>query len=321
MTTPSQGAGTAVVGYFATGDEAHRAINALVAEGFQSGEIGAAFHTGSATSQQSTPVPENADTSRRPNVGGELRDELGTTYPGATTKSFGGPAASGAASGTESVQYAVLGGGAGTPMSGAGRPGPITASDVEHSGLPTELKSELPHEGDIQRGTASVTSTHANPTLQQSTPTQTLGETHKESWGERLKHVFGGGSSSHYETKYDKDDLNAEMRRESRDFGTGEGHLNLHTPPSQRYSQPAFEKSFGGYGVESSHARHLSQRIGGGGAIVTVHAGARTAEAERILEANGGQTRLSPGSRESDYTTESNVEVYGSLHRDYPTYL
>ena len=177
----------------------------------------------------------------------------------------------------------------------------------------------------MQRSSASTASTHADPTLHRgaavthTAPTTHAGATpHKESWGERLKHVFGGG---HHQAGAGKDDLQAEMRRESRDFGTGEGHLNLNTSPNQRYSQNAFEKSFSGYGVESTHARHLSQRIGGGGAIVTVHAGARTAEAERILEANGGQTRLSPGSSESAYTTESNVEVYGSLHRDYPGYL
>ena len=189
MATPSQGAGTAVVGYFASGDEAHRAINALIEGGFQPNEIGAAFHTGSAAGRGSEAAREGMEENRRPNVGGELRDELGTTYPEATTKTFGGPAASGASSGTESVQYAALGGGAGTPMDGAGRPGPIPGSDVEHAGLPTELKSELPHENEVQRSSASTASTHADPTLHRGAAvTHTASTTHagatplKESW-------------------------------------------------------------------------------------------------------------------------------------------
>jgi hypothetical protein len=278
MATPLQTTHTAVVGYFATGDAAHRAINALVDSGFSAAEIGAAFHVGSSS----------AGTERTANVGGSLREEMSTNLAG----EHGGKISqsnslSSAASGTGAVQFGVLGPGSGTPSSGAHKPGPISGSDLSNTGLPSELKSTLPHEADLREDRAGA------------------------SWSSRLEPVF---RSSHETAK-------AAPTKESQNFGTGEGSMNLTgTVP---YSQEYFERSFSGYGLESEHARSLSTRIGHGGAVITVHTAERSEEAERILEANGGLVRFSPESGQEGYDEphvgDPGVEVFGTLGRDYPS--
>ena len=313
--------GAVVVGYFTTGQDAHRAINALVDAGFLPTEIGAAFHVG-ATGSQPT---EETTSNRSPNVGGSLRSELGTTLQQTTTHG-GRTGTSSAASDTAAVQYASLGGGAGTPFDAAGRPGPISGSDLSKTGLPTELASSLPHDSDVrgQGNTSPQGSFDASvpPVSAEHVP---AGTARHESWGDKLKHVFGASGSKDRETTvaptYGKDDLWAERKREAQDFGTGEGHLDLSTP--RRYSQQAFERSFSSYGVQPDHAQSLSQRIGQGGAIVTVHANARVGEAERVLEAHGGEVRLSPGNTAevSSRGSASEVEVYGTVGRDYPGFF
>ncbi len=322
---PGNQTGTAVVGYFTTGQDAHRAINALVDAGFLPTEIGAAFHIGSGSGSQGE-QPGAVTDNRSPNVGGSLRSELGTTLQ-ETTIHGGRTGTSSAASGTAAVQYASLGGGAGTPFDAAGRPGPISGSDLSNTGLPTELASSLPHDSEV-RGQGN---TPPQGSFEASVPPVSaehvnLGTANRhESWGDKLKHVFGGAGSKDRGTTatptYGKDDLWAERKREAQDFGTGEGHLDLSTP--RRYSQQAFERSFSSYGVQPGHAQSLSQRIGHGGAIVTVHAGARADEAERVLEAHGGEVRLSPGSTMEASSRESatEVEVYGTVGRDYPGFF
>ncbi len=337
-----------VIGYFATGHEAHRAINQLVDEGFLPSEIGAAFHTGAraaASHQSSGEVSE----SRPVDVGGTLREELGTTFPGVTTQNT---RSSGSSANSDStvIQYAALGGGAGTPFDGAGRPKPISGSSLVNTGLPSELKSELPHDSDLQSQGASSTlessyrgdATSASPgdsgTVQRGHLASELSgsgsavtamphqaDSHlagtsakDESWGNKLKHIFGG-SSAHSTQHAGKDDLRAEVRKDSQDFGTGEGDLGLNK--AVRYSQPAFERSFSSYGVQPEHARHLSHRIGQGGAIVTVHAAARSAEAERILEAHGADVRFAGTTGQSELSDDSHVEVLGTVGRDYPGYF
>ena len=49
-----------------------------------------------------------------------------------------------------------------------------------------------------------------------------------------------------------------------------------------------------------------------------MHAGSRTGEAERILEAAGGEVRFSSGLADSDYRDDGMVEVFGTVGRDYP---
>lgn len=324
MATSTQLVGTAVAGYFATGQEAHRAINALIDAGFEPAAIGAAFHAGAVSTQ---PAPE-----RRPNVGGELREEIGTTLPGFPpnrARATGG----GAASDTSSVQYASLGGGSGTPIDGASRPGPIPGTDVLHSGLPSELEHEIPHESDLQAGAepareeVGVTRGGAGtPGSVEPAPTHAA-QTVEPSWGERLKHIFGrgtvhrgGGAPAQQQNAAGRDDLQAEIRQEAQDFGTGEGHLNLHSP--RRYSQSAFEQSFTGYGIEPERARGFGRGLRQSGAVVTVHAGPRALEAESILEANGGTARLATDTEvDGNLADEGQVEVLGTVGRDYPSYL
>ena len=321
MATYAQGTGSVVIGYFATGHAAHRAINALIDEGFVASEIGAAFHVGGGTEAGASEQGSQA------NVGGSLREELGTTLPGRNIHASN--TAGGAASDSSQVQYAALGGGAGTPFDGPSRPGPITGSSLVNTGLPSELKSELPHDAPLPHG--GVSSQHAY-TPSSSTP-NAAAPVH-ESWIEKLTHVFSGkkatqttspGVSTTATPRTETVPL-APVTAESQAFGTGEGHLHLGTAggASRRYSQPAFESSFSGYGLPGEHARSLSQRIGHGGAIVTVHASSRAIEAERVLEAHGGEVRFAATSGEADYGTaenDSNVEVFGTVDRDYAGYL
>jgi hypothetical protein len=306
MTTSLPQTGTAVVGYFATGESAHHAINALIDDGFAPSEIGAAFHIGANPGGDTTH-------DRQANLGSSLREELGTTNPSgeAQAQSFGAPG-----SDTTPVQPGALGGGAGTIFSGAGRPGPITGSSLANSGLPSELKSTLPHEAPLSEGgrLAEPAPVHASHLAHHAAHTN-------ESWGEKLKHIFSGDKTSEQKHSADHTIAKGVTTKESQNFGTGEGHLILEEPGNHPYSQPAFEHSFSGYGVPAEHSRSLSHRLGHGGAIITVHAGARTSQAERILEAAGGEVRFSSGLADSDYRDDGMVEVFGTVGRDYPGYL
>ncbi len=311
MATSMPQTGTAVVGYFATGEAAHRAIGALIDAGFVPNDIGAAFHIGANTG--------NAETGeRQANLGGSLREELGTTNPAgeAQAQSFGT-----VGSDTTPVQPGALGGGAGTIFSGAGRPGPISGSSLANSGLPSELESSLPHDTPLAEGGQRTESV----SVPRSSSTGRATHAH-ESWGEKLKHIFTSDKPSHKEHSTEPaggySTAKAATTKESQNFGTGEGHLILDEKSgSHPYSQPAFEQSFSRYGVPPEHSRSLSNRLGQGGAVITVHAGARAGEAERILEAAGGEVRFSSGLSDSDYENDGSVEVFGTVGRDYPGYL
>ena len=349
MATSLQQSGI-VVGYFATGHAAHRAIQALVDDGFLPTEIGAAFHVGS-TGETGSAQSEAA----QPNVGGSLREELGTTIPSSSTHG-GRVGTSSAASDSSAVQYASLGGGAGTPFDGAGRPGPISGSSLVNTGLPSELKSELPHDAGLPHDSDLLSAGGAVPQSQSSsapgssisttTPvarggvtgsaqdypsagslpttaqtTQSRASLGRESWTEKLKHLFTPSrdeAKSRGASAFSTAPA-APVTKESQDFGTGEGHLMLNT--GMRYSQPAFERSFSNYGVQPEHARTLSQRIGRSGAVVTVHAAARAMEAERLLEAHGGEVRFGGDVAYETLADESEVEVFGTVGRDYPGYF
>lgn len=294
MATPLQTGGKAVVGYFATGDAAHRAINALIDGGFMAAEIGAAFHVGSNANQ--TSGSERTPTERTPNVGGNLREELGTTLSTSTTHAN---SLSSAASDSSAVQFGNLGPGSGTVYDGPSRPGPISGSDLSNTGLPSELKSSLPHDADLAREGGG----HAS-----------------SSWSSRLDPVFGVGERETGRGNREAPvsaPVSKESQKESQKFGTGEGSLNL--TAGRPYSRQGFESSFSGYGVHPEHARYLSNRIGHGGAVVTVHTEGRAEEAERILEAHGGQVRYSAETAEENAGSNGEVEVFGTIGRDYPS--
>ena len=277
MATPLQASTTAVVGYFANGDAAHRAINDLIESGFSAAEIGAAFHIGSASAR-----PAVRDAAEGSTVREAVSTDLEGEHGGKISQSN---SLSSAVSGTSAVQFGKLGPGSGTPYSGPHKPGPITGSDLSNTGLPSELKSTLPHEADLRE------------------------EREGSSWSSRLEPVF---RSSHAKTTPTK---------ESQNFGTGEGSLNLTgTVP---YSREHFERSFSESGLEPEHARRLSDRIGQGGAVITVHTMERGEEAERILESHGGSVRFSPEGTEEGYgaptTNDPGVEVFGTLGHNYPS--
>ncbi len=133
MTAQSSGmrgtSGSVVVGYFADGGDAYRAINDLIDEGFSASDMGAAFRTRRAGQRESAAV-------------GEMRNinELTKTNP-AVSGSVGGPA-----SGDEAVTPAGLAPGSGNSFPGApSTPGPIPGSEVP-STLPHDLPETLPHD-------------------------------------------------------------------------------------------------------------------------------------------------------------------------------
>lgn len=114
-----------VAGYFTKPEDAHRAINGLLEEGFDASSIGAAFHSGS-------PGPASTGAEVVNDVPVRTDEERGTRRAGAT-------------SGTEAVFPWGFYTGGGSPFLGASRPGPITGSDIPPS-IPRELPSNFASE-------------------------------------------------------------------------------------------------------------------------------------------------------------------------------
>jgi hypothetical protein len=167
MATPTlqqsnTGSDTIIAGYFQNGDDAHRAINALLDEGFLSSQIGAAFHTSG--SDDLTP-------------GDSLRQAPGRTFN--VEAADVDTSAGGASSGTDAVQPVGLSSGSGSVILGAGNPGPIPGAELTHTGLPHELHSELAHD---QPHSFPATTATVSPT-----PVPAKADT---SWASRLKHIF-----------------------------------------------------------------------------------------------------------------------------------
>ena len=128
MTNPTSTQESLVVGYFADGADAYRAINELIDEGFRASEIGAAFRAPRAGAEQP--------------AAGELKSvrELTERNP-AVSGTVGGPA-----SGDQAVQPAGLAPGSGNAFPGApSTPGPIPGSEVP-STLKHDLPEMLPHD-------------------------------------------------------------------------------------------------------------------------------------------------------------------------------
>ena len=302
-----------IVGYFADGEDAHRAINDLIAEGFRPSEIGAAFHSGMASATPPIPASER-----------EIRPVVGPNAPGA------GSSTAGAASDSSAVTPAGLSTGGGTASSGAARPGPIPGAET-----PSGLPSMLPHT--IHSTLPSTL--HPNPDA----PLETAPAAHSypatggfheapkssgPNWWEKLKDVFGGESAS--TTKRARREAVADST--STNFGTGEGHLGAYPDYDYAYSGAAFESAFFGMGIPPAHAKQLSARIRRGGAIVTVDAGAMNANAEQILERNGGAVAYEAGSASTPSTLatedaweeanrEGRVQLFGRVQRVYPGYV
>lgn len=279
-----------VAGYFASGDDAHRAINELLDEGFKSSEIGAAFHS-SASNQLPRPHAQVVnDTPIR-------------------TVEKSSPTMAGAASGTNAVTPSGLstGGGSGTP--GIGRPGPIPGSEIP-SNLPTEIPSEIASDTESRPLTGSARGNFP--------ATGGIHETHENTgWWKKLAHVFGSEDTDASTAVSDKSSLN---------YGTGEGHLGVYPDYDYPYSGPAFENSFSGIGIPHESARRLSRELRRGGAVVTVNAGSMNSTAEAVLERNHGTIRhesMPIGGEEAwdSGNSDARVEVFGEVHRVYPGHV
>jgi hypothetical protein len=287
-----------VVGHFSNGEDAHRAIDNLTEEGFTASQIGAAFH-GESPSQSA--LASNPGT----NFGAKTVSDVNIRTNVSPGTSGSGSGITGPASDTSAVTPAGLATGAGTATAGASRPGPIPGSDIP-STLPTSLRSNLPSEADQPRSVPKS----AYPA------TGGFHETthHNESWWEKLKHVFGGDSG-------DKPSA-ARVDASSQNFGTGQGHLGVNNDYDREYSRSDFESSFAVMGVQPEYSRYLVGELGRGGAIVTVEAGARSAEAESILELNGARVRYDSNAPAATDVWEAahenaRVHVFGQMQNYY----
>ena len=292
-----------VAGYFASGDDAHRAINELLEEGFSSREIGAAFHGDSALRSSSA----------------QASAQVVSDVPTRSVATADATPA-GAASGTNAVSPWGLSTGGGTVIAGASAPGPIPGGEIP-SGLPSNIPSDLASDAD-NRTSRTYSPESAQQTAGGNVPaTGGFHETRKhESWWDKLKHVFGGehaDAAVKREPVSDKSSLN---------FGTGEGHLGTYADHDYAYSGSAFESSFSGMGIPQEHAQRLSRELRRGGAVVTVRAGSRNAVAEAVMERNHGTIRYESQSAAGDSALDSGnqeerVEIFGEVHRVYPAYV
>ena len=206
---------------------------------------------------------------------------------------------SGPASDTRAVTPAGLSTGSGSVISGAGRPGPIPGSEIPH-----HRKTEIGSTGTVANPLPATGGFHE--------------PRNENSWWEKLKHIFSSDSE-------EKD-----RRREgivdstSMNFGTGEGHLAAYPDNYEyAYSGSAFEGAFSGMGLPQAHAHSLVGEMRNGGAIVTISAGARIADAETVLERNHGRVRYEAARVATPWedVPGERVHVFGSLSRTYPGYL
>ena len=206
---------------------------------------------------------------------------------------------SGPASDTRAVTPAGLSTGSGSVISGAGRPGPIPGSDI-----PRHRSTAPP------QSTATATD-----------PLPATGGFHEtredDSWWQKLKNLF----SSEAAVEDRRKGISSET---SMNFGTGEGHIaTLPDDYDYAYSGSAFEGAFSGMGITQSNARSLVGDLRQGGAIVSVDAAGRLADAERILERNNGRIRYEAAAESTQWSDipGERVRVFGQLSRRYPTYL
>jgi len=278
---PSNLANEVVVAYFGRSEDAERAIDDLLAEGFESRQIGAAFRGRSAAFNTTT----------------EDIGEIGSkTVRSAIDSDTVG---SGPASDTRAVTPAGLSTGSGSVISGAGRPGPIPGSDIPH-----HRKTEIGSTGAVANPLPATGGFHE--------------PRDENSWWEKLKHIFS--SDSEKNRRRDEGIVDSS----SMNFGTGEGHLATYPDNDEyAYSGSAFEGAFSGMGVPQAHAHSLVGEMRNGGAIVTISAPGRMADAEIILERNHGRVRYETASAATpwDEVPGERVHVFGALSHTYPGYL
>jgi hypothetical protein len=297
--------GGTVVAWFDSGEDAQRAIDELLNEGFPVNEIGAAFHSAASASALSSGSPVRPFIHDTPSTIGNVGS--GTTI-------------SGASSDTSGVTPSGLSTGSGTGTSGASRPGPIPGSEIP-SDLPTNIPSTLRSSTRAPMSDYFLDQSRVDePRVVRSTTVPVARDLDEEnqdegpSWWDKLKHIFSG------------EETDVRTRRKAvadNSFGTGKGRLQTYPESDYPYSGSAFETSFTGMGIPQAYAQRLAQEIGRGGAIVTVNAGGLNAKAERILEQNHGRIRYEADTVANDETWETGpenarVQIFGHVQRVYP---
>jgi len=350
-----------VIGLFGNGNDAQQAIGELREQGFKTNQIGAAFRETAVGSEFGNPERNRAQSNQGiqdVSVGHNLTDRSYSGSSSLDTGSLGGPA-----SGSNAVTPAGLSTGSGTGVSGAGRPGPITGSDIPRSitnNDSEDLRSTSQREArenwqqesrqdrvmDIAPGgSGSDVTTLPNPT-----PGAPYNEAERlnkdphenESWWEKLKHLFTDDESTSTQRASDKAKSEAK-------FGTGEGDLGLTSDRSAAqadnyedydyaYSPADFEGSLTSLGLDPRQSRAFARELGARGAIITVAAGDRIADAERILERNNGRIRYEEdtayesgtlenpvSSTQGSYDPRERIQLFGEVRRAYrqraiPTY-
>jgi len=263
-----------IIGYFADGADAYRAISELMDEGFQTSEMGAAFRARRESAGRLERNPENAGVR-----------ELAQRNP-ATSGSVGGPA-----SHDEAVTPAGLAPGSGNAFPAPVGPGPIPGSETP-SNLPHDLPSTLPS---TLRTEAEIS---AEQRARSGVSRDEMPLNRREDWQEGMNRVF-------------REDRERGVRKGNPNlkFGTGEGHLFS----GLEYSAPTFENAFSDMGLTPDEATGLSSELSRGGAVVTVFASNRASLAEAILERNHGRIRFEAAPETVGQPDDSRVDLYGRM--------
>ena len=340
-----------VIGLFSNGNDAQQAIGELREQGFRTSQIGAAFRetaVGSEFGIAERGRAQSNDGIQDVSVGHNLTESSYTGSSSLDSGSLGGPA-----SGSNAVTPAGLSTGTGPGISGAGRPGRIPGSDIPRSISNADpgdiIRTHRVEPGeDVQQdlrpdrvidiapgGTGADVTTMPNPA-----PSATYNEAERlnkhahdhDSWWEKLKRAFTDDDSSTAVTE--------ERAKSESKFGTGQGDLGLTsnqptglTESDQydyAYSPAEFEGSLTSLGLDQRQARAFARELGSHGAIVTVAAGDRLSDAERVLERNHGRIRYEEGttyesgtledpvsSTQGSYDPRERIQLFGEVRRAY----
>ena len=149
--------------------------------------------------------------------------------------------------------------------------------------------------------------THTASTRETQGTAYKTGHTAGSAW-EKFKGLFEGNAAEPYAGESTRETFNDNVITPDPDYGTS------------GYEAEDVHGSLSGLAVPQEHSRYFGHRLGSGeGAIVTVNAPGRDAEARQILEANGGDV----GSNAANYnydenpnpTGNQNIQLYGEVLR------
>jgi hypothetical protein len=266
-----------VVGYFAEGADAYRAIHELIDEGFNATQMGAAFRTprAGADGQQAT-VGEIRSV-------GELTERSPALY-----NSVGGPA-----SGDEGVTPAGLSPGSGNAFPGAPTsPGPIPGSEIPQT-LKHDLPETLPHDLPSTLRAAS-----------------TVGSGNDDRWVDHLGSRYGSATA---ETARNRNSAAASNQK----FGTGEGTLGLFPEYEYSASTFEGSFAGMGLGADQARSLSGELAGGGAVVTVSAGERASLAEAILERNHGRVRFEYAAGTTTPRLDRESPVQVYGSMRSYY----